>query len=93
MSKEQCCPMCGIKVEPSQRYPNYICKDCVSEAQSQDGRKLEFYNTDLGGGCRAEYVDTKEEYEHDVFYIKRIKCYAQEAHFGGIVVRSVNQLV
>lgn len=85
--EKQTCPCCNIEVNSSPRYPNYICGNCCNKAQSEDGRLVRFYNTDLGGGCVGEYHDTKEDYTSNICYINGIKCYAQEAHFGGIVIR------
>jgi hypothetical protein len=90
MNQEQFCPACKTEVSTSPRYPNYICGDCVDKGQSEDGRLVKFYNEDLGGfGCVGEYVDTKAKYEGNILYVNGVKCYAQEAHFGGIVIRPV----
>lgn len=85
--EKQICPTCQNEVNPNARYPNYICGSCVDKAQSEDGRPVKFYNEDISGGCRGEYADTKETYEGDILYVNGIKCYADEAHFGGIVIR------
>jgi hypothetical protein len=87
--EKQTCPSCNIKVNPSPRYPDYICENCVNKAQSEDGRPVKFYNEDAGGGCIGEYADTKATYEGNIVYVNGIKCEAQEAHFGGIVIKPV----
>jgi hypothetical protein len=80
------CPICSAKIEKSLRYPNYVCFDCCKRACDENGRPLKFHNIDLSGGFLAFYVDTNEKYESHICYIDGVKCYADEAHFGGIVI-------
>jgi hypothetical protein len=80
------CPICSIEIEKSRRYPNCVCKGCSYRACDENGRLLKFFNIDLSGGFLSRYVDTNEKYESHLCYIKGVKCYADEAHFGGIVV-------
>lgn len=87
MNKEQFCPICNTTVNHNSRYPNYLCGDCVDKAQSEDGQLVKFYNIDFGGGCVGEYAATKTKYYSNIVYVNGVKCYASEAHFGGIVVR------
>jgi len=82
----QVCPICYKTVQPSERYPNYVCSDCAKLARSQDGRELVFFNVSLSGGFAAQYADTGEEYNNHVCYIHGIKCHADEHRFGGIVI-------
>lgn len=86
MFKTKKCPICFRKVKKSFRYPNYVCSDCCQRASDENGRLLNFFNVDLSGGFWGRYVDTKEIYESHVCYIDGVKCYADEAHFGGIVI-------
>jgi hypothetical protein len=48
-----------------------------------------FRNIDSGGGFDAKYADTGEQYSSNDCYIDNVKCYANEAHFGGIVIQKV----
>ena len=82
----QVCPICFNSVQPSERYPNYVCRDCAKLARSLDGRELVFFNVSISGGFAAQYADTGEEYNTHVCYINGIKCHADEHHFGGIVI-------
>ncbi len=82
----QVCPICSKPVQPSQRYPNYVCGDCAKLARSQDGRELIFFNVSLSGGYAAQYADTGEAYNSHDCYIHSIKCRADEHRFGGIVI-------
>jgi hypothetical protein len=41
----------------------------------------------MGGGFAAKYVDDGAEYPGHECYIDGVKCYADEAHFGGVVIQ------
>jgi hypothetical protein len=83
----QRCPICGKGVPESPRYPDYVCDDCYVTATDNNGRKLDFYNTNVLGGYEALFPDTGEPYHSHVCYIRGVECYADEARFGGIVIR------
>lgn len=85
----QTCPICYKPVEPSKRYPNYVCADCAKLAKSQDGRALAFFNESVSGGYIAKYALTGEPYNSHDCYIHGIKCYADEDYYGGIIIRKV----
>jgi len=85
----QACPICGAAVQPSQRYPRHVCRDCFSEATGRDGRRLEFSNVGLSGGYAAHYADTGEPYDSHDCWIRGIRCRAGEARFGGIVIEAI----
>ena len=55
---------------------------------SADGRLLKFSNVDISGGFRARYLDTGAEYASHECFIGGVKCHADEAHFGGIVIET-----
>jgi hypothetical protein len=54
-----------------------------------DGRLLAFSNVDLSGGFIATFVDTGEEYESHECFVDGVKCHADEARFGGVVIEVV----
>ncbi len=83
----QKCPICGVKVERSSRYPRYVCRECAARARSIDGRPLEFSNADAFGGFVARYRDSGAEYSSHECYVDGVPCYADEARFGGIVIQ------
>ena len=87
MSDVQKCPICSSPVPPSERYPDYVCDTCYTRAEDEDGRRLSFTNVSLSGGFAALYRDTHEESDSHICYIDGIKCRADEAHFGGIVIQ------
>ena len=85
----QQCPICSVEVPPNIRSPRYVCRKCAGMAASADGRLLEFSNVDISGGFEARYVDTGAEYPSHVCFIGGVKCHADEAKFGGIVIEVV----
>lgn len=86
------CSICNIKLEKVKRYPRYICQKCVSKATDITGRRLIFSNADYSGGFIAVYEDAKEIYDSHICYVENIKCFADEARFGGIVVEKMEDL-
>jgi len=40
----------------------------------------------MSGGFQAIVADTEEEYPSHICYIEGIKCWADEARFGGIAI-------
>jgi len=82
----QACPICGDPVQSSHRYPRHVCPACFTEATDRDGRRLEFSNVHLSGGYAAQYADTGEPYDSHDCWIRGIRCRADEARFGGIVI-------
>jgi len=89
-TKKHNCPICNRELNFNARYPNYICNDCSDKATDKNGRKLNFYNTSIGGGFEAIYIDTKEIYDSHICFVDNIECYADEARFGGIVIETKN---
>jgi hypothetical protein len=84
---DQKCPICKVRVTPSPRYPQYVCYDCFLKAVDEEGRSLSFSNVSFSGGFRAIYSDTREERDSHICYIDGIRCRADEAHMGGIVIQ------
>jgi hypothetical protein len=84
----QYCPICKQEVQSNPRYTNYVCSKCVALATDADGRRVDFYNeTIMGTGVMGKYTDTQENYAGYDCYIAGVKCWADEARFGGIVVQ------
>jgi hypothetical protein len=50
---------------------------------------LTFSNEDMAGGFIAQHADTGELYPSHECYLDGILCYADEGHFGGIVIQPV----
>jgi hypothetical protein len=87
MQDIQKCPICSAEVPFSERYPEYLCQSCTAKAVDENNRALKFSNVALSGGFVAYYADTKEERRGHICYIDGIKCRADEARFGGIVIQ------
>ena len=85
----QQCPICSADVTKNARYPRYLCRVCAAKAQSADGRPLRFSNVGLSGGFCAKYVDTGEEYPSHECFVSGVRCHADEARFGGIVIEAL----
>jgi hypothetical protein len=87
----QHCPICHTEVRADPRYPDRLCNECARRAVDGDGRPLKFYNTSLSGGFEAIYADDNAPaaavtQDHIVF-VDGVPCMADEARFGGIVIR------
>lgn len=86
--KQQHCPTCNTYVKYNERYPNYVCNKCISLATDKSSNQIAFYNiTNSGHGCQGQYLADGKLYRGIICYIKGIKCFAEEAYMGGIVIR------
>jgi hypothetical protein len=85
------CPVCGTEQPAVPRYPDYLCRACVARASTAEERRLVLVNTGPSGGFAARYADTGELCEEvtitHVVYVDDIRCRADEARLGGIVVQ------
>lgn len=85
------CPICGTEQPAVPRYPDYLCRACVARTSTSDGRRLVLVNTSLTGGFAARYADDEELCEEvtvtHIVYVDGVRCWADEARFGGIVVQ------
>ena len=82
--KNKNCPICNKNMMYLERYPKMICYECIELTVNKNGESIKFYNIDHTGGFMSVVNDVKGE-EHEC-YINNIKCRADEARFGGIVV-------
>lgn len=81
------CPICRQSIDPNPRYPSYICSECCQRTKSIDGQPLIYTNAGFSGGIVAQYAGTNRQYDNQFCYIDNIKCEAEEARFGGIVIQ------
>ncbi|MCK6545864.1 hypothetical protein L6R52_08345 [Myxococcota bacterium] len=86
MNATQTCPICQTPVDRSERYPTYVCGSCASRAVDEHGRPLAFGNAGINGGFVAIYLDTGAPRHSHECYIDGVRCWADEARFGGIVI-------
>jgi hypothetical protein len=67
-----------------------VCRDCQHESPPVDGQgnPIDFFNVDASGGFLSITIIDGERVrgEEHVCYIKGVKCHANEARFGGIVI-------
>jgi hypothetical protein len=82
----QFCPICLTEVHAYARYPRYVCSECYKKVCDENGRPLKFSNVSLSGGFVARYADTGEERDSHVCFIEGVRCWADEARFGGTVI-------
>ena len=90
-NKTQECPICNQSVFLMLRYPNYICVDCIEKygTCTKESRKITFGNKSPLGGFISIVDDNVAEIH--TCYVNNVKCYADEARFGGIVIQPVNE--
>lgn len=82
------CPVCGCGMTHNPRYPLAVCKSCKERVTDADGRGIELFQAEKDGSYAARYTGTGEDYPSHECYIDGIRCWAREAHFGGIVVQT-----
>jgi len=87
MSTQQC-PVCFMAVPANPRYQRYLCSNCAARAVSADGRALTFHNEGIWGGFVASHADDGSPYESHTCYVDGLRCHADEARFGGIVIEA-----
>jgi hypothetical protein len=87
VEQKQRCPVCSAEVSDSTRYPRYVCPICANKTRAADGRRVEFFNESLSGGFVGRYSDNSEAYDNPGCFLGDIRCYADEARFGGIVIQ------
>ncbi|TKB95740.1 hypothetical protein FA046_15730 [Pedobacter cryophilus] len=90
LPKRQHCPVCNRYVKPSTRYRIYPCEKCVKKAVDDKGHRVGFFNITLDGhGCQGKLLDSGKLTRSRICFIKDMSFEAEEAHFGGIVLRPI----
>jgi hypothetical protein len=91
------CPIClDIMDYFTPRYPNMICGKCANDNNGKIldsfGNEVSFGNLDIYGGFASYHKINNEivKKEDHLCWINTIKCYANEARFGGIVIQTMN---
>ena len=82
---ETTCAICSAPVPLSPRTPKRVCAVCALEAVDAKGQSLRFLNEDMTGGFVAINGDGSRSDNH-VCFVRGMRCWADEAYFGGIVV-------
>ena len=91
IEQKQICPICKKEVKSIPRYPRYVCRKCAANPVDKVGRSLAFSNVSITGGFKARYVETNRKRDSHICYISGVKCYADEARFGGIVIQTYEE--
>lgn len=84
------CPICNTEVRRLSRYPLSICDTCCSTVKDRSGNPVDFINTHFPGIGFASLhtIDGKViQKEDNICFANGVKCFAQEARFGGIVIQ------
>ena len=86
------CPICkNIMNIQMERYPKMICCDCNNtDIKDSEGNNVTFENESMYGGFVSLHIidnNVVEKKEH-VCYVKGIKCFADEARLGGIIIQT-----
>lgn len=84
------CPICKGTNQCSARYPDSVCDTCLSTygTKTKDGKDIQFGNACMTGGVYI-VIEGKEN-DTSLCYVNGVQCYAEEARFGGIVIRPSN---
>ncbi len=85
--EHQYCPICNAEVRVNHRYPYSVCSDCARTPLDDTGRELEYFNESLSERFEARYTDNGERRNSHICFIAGMKCFADEARFGGIVIQ------
>ncbi len=89
---KQFCPICNVQLGFfSPRYPKAICEKCSENLKDSDGFNVTHYNTGISGGFKSvhDINGTNVEKDDHICFCNGVKCYADEARFGGIVIQMV----
>lgn len=87
------CPVCLEQSENvSARYRDCVCEPCLNRfgTLDEDGLALTFGNVDFTGGFVSMRNGVRTSQPEHVCYVNGIKCFADEARFGGIVIQKMN---
>jgi hypothetical protein len=94
------CPIClDIMDYFTPRYSKMICGKCANGNNDNNckildsfGNEVSFGNLDIYGGFASYHKINNEivKKEDHLCFINNIKCYANEARFGGIVIQTMN---
>jgi hypothetical protein len=81
------CPICEKTTILFPRYPHAVCSECSSDTFTADMKPITFHNEGPWGGFVSMVNGTQGE--SNECFIHGIKCYAEEARMGGIVISKI----
>lgn len=73
-------------MKPNPRYLRYLCRSCVERAVDVDGELIQFFQASPDGRYAARYAATGADYPTQECFVDGVRCWADLARFGGIVV-------
>lgn len=85
------CAICKSEIFYSQRYPNAVCNNCREKTIDSSGNPVYHCNVDEQGGFESIHIigeNKIKKNDHDC-WIDGIKCYSDEARFGGIIIQRI----
>ncbi|HEX8466102.1 MAG TPA: hypothetical protein VF627_15930 [Abditibacterium sp.] len=85
------CPICQTPKPEDKRYPDYVCNLCNSQIEDEVGRALSITNKDAWDGLVITYAETGEERESRECYVQGVRCWASQAHLGGVVIQPFDE--
>jgi hypothetical protein len=81
------CPVCHTSVRLNPRYPDYLCQWCCEKAVDAQGRPITFHvPRNFEARFKHDGSPAPVVTESHTAYVGFLKVWAEEAHFGGIVV-------
>ena len=93
------CPTCGSTIEHFERYPNYICGNCVAKLVDVNGVPIRFENQSLLGTGIIALLLNPATGDYDLpdqissmtgeAFCNGLRCVAEEARFGGVIVQAM----
>jgi len=93
------CPTCGSMIEHFERYPNYICGNCVAKLVDVNGVPIRFENQSLLGTGIIALLLNPATGDYDLpdqissmtgeAFCNGLRCVAEEARFGGVIVQAM----
>jgi len=85
----QPCPNCGAQVTQSDRYPEYLCRDCEARAVDVNGARVTGSNASPSGGFLLQWPNG----EHEPLPCSSARVWVDgrewrysEARFGGVLI-------
>jgi len=85
----QACPICDEEVKTNPRHPRYLCRARVGWATDENAEQVHFFQSSPDGRYAARYVATGDDYPSHECCVDGVKCWADEARFGGIIVQVI----
>ena len=80
------CPVCNNVHETLARYPMAVCNQCMKLYKVYNSR----VNSVCFGNISNDLKTGEMFYDDHLCYVNNVKCFADEARFGGVVVSAIS---